>query len=160
MNLNISIIFTFWTLINALNPFNSKLMTLTPRGGLWTFSAVLALCVLHQKKLTNFPNLFSRPFKFWWESYQSLWIHQTLIAVRCRLDTKWTPFRNPSIYFGNCRHETYWLWKTASNFEQCSSWNCYTFWLQFSKQVMYIMKSVLKWVSSTVAQANYHSSKI
>ena len=32
------------THIVALNPFNSKLMTLTPRGGLWNFSAILALC--------------------------------------------------------------------------------------------------------------------
>ena len=99
----------------------------------WTFWWL----VIRYKKLINFSNLQSRPFKFWWESYQSLWIHQTLIAVRCRLDTKWTSFRNPSIYFGNCGHETYWLRKTAGNFEQCSSWNCYTFWLQFSRQVMY-----------------------
>ena len=28
----------------GLNLFNSKLMTLTPRGGLWTFSVILALC--------------------------------------------------------------------------------------------------------------------
>ena len=28
----------------ALNPFNSKMITLTPRGGLWTFSAILAHC--------------------------------------------------------------------------------------------------------------------
>ena len=32
------------THMKALNPFNSKLMALTPRGGLWTFSAILALC--------------------------------------------------------------------------------------------------------------------
>ena len=32
------------THIDALNPFRSKLITLTPRGGLWTFSAILALC--------------------------------------------------------------------------------------------------------------------
>ena len=32
------------THIDALNPFSSKLMTLTPRGGLWTFSAILAHC--------------------------------------------------------------------------------------------------------------------
>ena len=30
--------------IDALHPFSSKLMTLTLRGGLWTFSANLALC--------------------------------------------------------------------------------------------------------------------
>ena len=30
---------------DALNPFNSKLMTMTPRGGLWTFSSNLDLCV-------------------------------------------------------------------------------------------------------------------
>ena len=30
---------------NTLNPFNSKLITLTARGGLWTFLANLALCV-------------------------------------------------------------------------------------------------------------------
>ena len=33
------------THIEALNPFNSKLITLTSRGGLRTFSAILALCV-------------------------------------------------------------------------------------------------------------------
>ena len=32
------------THIGALNPFSSKLMTLTLRGGLWTFLANLALC--------------------------------------------------------------------------------------------------------------------
>ena len=32
------------THMNALNQFSSKLMTLTPRGGLWTFLANLALC--------------------------------------------------------------------------------------------------------------------
>ena len=31
------------THMEALNPFNSKLMTLTARGGLWTFSEILAL---------------------------------------------------------------------------------------------------------------------
>ena len=33
------------THMNALNPFNSKRMTLTARRGLWTFLAILALCV-------------------------------------------------------------------------------------------------------------------
>ena len=33
------------THVDALNPFVSKLMPLTPRVGLWTFSAILALCV-------------------------------------------------------------------------------------------------------------------
>ena len=32
------------THMDALNTFSSKLMTLTPRGGLWTFWAKLALC--------------------------------------------------------------------------------------------------------------------
>ena len=32
------------THIDALNPFSSKLMALTLRGGLWTFLANLALC--------------------------------------------------------------------------------------------------------------------
>ena len=32
------------TYIDALNPFSSKLMTLAPRGGLWTFLENLALC--------------------------------------------------------------------------------------------------------------------
>ena len=32
------------THVDALSPFNSKLTTLNPRGGLWTFSAILALC--------------------------------------------------------------------------------------------------------------------
>ena len=32
------------THIDALNPFSSKLMTMTPRGGLLTFSTNLALC--------------------------------------------------------------------------------------------------------------------
>ena len=32
------------THMNALNQFNSKLMAMTPRGGLWTFSTILALC--------------------------------------------------------------------------------------------------------------------
>ena len=36
------------THMNAINPFNSKLMTLTPRGGLWTFSAILALYAQQQ----------------------------------------------------------------------------------------------------------------
>ena len=37
------------THMNALNPFNSKLMTLPPKGGLWTFSAILALCAPFSK---------------------------------------------------------------------------------------------------------------
>ena len=54
MNLNTSIsaswLFKVWgtpgnPYMDALNPFTSKLMTLTLRGGLWTFSANLALCV-------------------------------------------------------------------------------------------------------------------
>ena len=32
------------THMEGLNPFNSKLMTLILMGGLWTFSAILALC--------------------------------------------------------------------------------------------------------------------
>ena len=32
------------THMNSLNPFNSNLMILSPRGGLWTFSTMLALC--------------------------------------------------------------------------------------------------------------------
>ena len=45
------------TYMNALNPLNSKLMTLTPRGGLWTFSAILALCAV--RRITTCPPRFS-----------------------------------------------------------------------------------------------------
>ena len=35
-----------------LNPFSSKLIIYTPRGGLWTFSANIALCVAFQEKIS------------------------------------------------------------------------------------------------------------
>ena len=48
MNLNTSIsalwLFGVWVTTDALNQFSSKWMTLTSRGGLWNFSANLALC--------------------------------------------------------------------------------------------------------------------
>ena len=41
--------------MDALNPLNSKLMTLTPRGGLWTFLANLAICVACTSDKYHFP---------------------------------------------------------------------------------------------------------
>ena len=38
------------THMDALNQFSSKLMTLTLRGGLWTFLANLALCAPHRRR--------------------------------------------------------------------------------------------------------------
>ena len=43
------------THIDALNPFSSKLMALTLRGGLWTFLANLALCVARATKRRSRP---------------------------------------------------------------------------------------------------------
>ena len=54
------------THMEALNPFNSKLMTLTARWGLWTFSVILALCVplhwVHNNVSPGSPCLTVAPF--------------------------------------------------------------------------------------------------
>ena len=49
------------THMNALNPFNSKLITLIPQGNLETFSAILALCESHDENFDHLILLFNQP---------------------------------------------------------------------------------------------------
>ena len=96
------------THIDALNPFSLKLMTLTLRGGLWTFLANLALCVpSHLRRccfqsswLWQFRNMipykmgFSEPYCHFKITVTMLWV----TVWKSRPEKRWEKKHHVSSY--------------------------------------------------------------
>ena len=77
------------THMNAIYPFNSKLMTLNPRGGLWTFSAILSSLLWDgpvELKVGLVPTNFAENYpknlwKYFLEKHQDTWAIQPSVTL-------------------------------------------------------------------------------
>ena len=107
--------------MNALNLFSLKWMTLTLRGGLWTFWANLALCGLPASDMPVFPNvppglLLSRSLGRYFRCDQD--IFQSFPCVS-RYAISYGPYISRAFYVFREKNSIY-SWK-ATKFEKKSS---------------------------------------